>query len=198
METTTLTFYGHRLDVILKDNMVYLDWAELVDFAQVTHVEHIPVLMDDRWVHLSYLMGHLDSIFEHSDTARSSLIKHDLFPFVVKELSAIRKLIQPLIASPSQLETGMFMIDGEAYVLQRNLNRFVHTNWMKDIPVPEDVPRFPVAVIPQSGKEAIITDWLIEMHSLPYILNDFLTRQHERLSTMFAKLDTAGVVKRGE
>lgn len=174
MEILNLNFYSKPIDVRHEDEMIFVNWNQFVDIAQIDLVDHQPPLVGEHWVSLSYLMNNFHR-FHSAGNIRHRLVSSDFFPYIVKELGVMRNLIPQLVLGSKEMQHGFVMHDGRAYILQRNIRMMCGT-WNNSLKIPDDVPRIPVAIVPKIEPgcfdTSILCDWLIETNSIPYILSE--------------------------
>lgn len=187
----TLNFYSSPIDILVGfDRTVYVKWDDycgLIDSIPEMAPHNIHRSDDVEYVALSYLTIHAKALLKGAPPLLAQLIEKELFDYIVKELAVIRSILPLIELSYTKYDAGVFIFDGEHYMLPRAIDKF--TTGQYEIPV--DVPRIPAAIkvriakerstlsslgnehlfrIEQSVEHTLFTTWLMDLSSLPYIL----------------------------
>ena len=182
----TLNFYSNPIDVMIGDDQtIYLNWKHYCDMIgcdpEVAPHNFVVGEFDVAYIAFSYAVLHADRLLvDVEDRLFADLVREEFAGYIIKELGLIREML-PMISLPYHMyDAGIFQHGDKMFVLVDKLKKF--TNQIEPH-LPHDVPRFPIMIkvsMPRTGfiefggrpqkDETAYPTWMVEMDSLPYII----------------------------
>lgn len=184
----TLNFYSNPIDVMIGDDRtIYLNWKHFCDIIdrdpEVAPHNIIRGEFDVDYVAFSYAVNHLPELVKGCDPLNAWLILNEFPNYIIRELGVVRELIPLISLDHAIYDSGIFEHEGKMFVLTNKLHKFtgIHTPI-----VPADVPSFPIVVsvttiVPRNPLRDLLAEkaslhlnilptWMVEVSSLPYIV----------------------------